>query len=74
MVSKYNYCKNGGNISIKIITEFEGHHFIVSLDKESTNIPPGTYLYDIQLNLADGRVDTIILPTKFTVLGGVTLD
>ena len=23
MVSKYNYCKNGGNISIKIITEFE---------------------------------------------------
>lgn len=23
MVSRYNYCKNGGNISIKIITEFE---------------------------------------------------
>lgn len=58
----------------KVITEFNVHHFIIHLDKESTNIPVGTYLYDIQLNLADGRVDTIVLPTKFTVLGGVTLD
>ena len=58
----------------KIITEFDEHHFTVYLDKKATNIPVGDYLYDIQLNLADGRVDTIILPTKFSVLGGVTLD
>ena len=58
----------------KVITTFEDSHFIVYLDKESTNIPVGSYLYDIQLSLADDRVDTIIAPTKFSILGGVTID
>ena len=31
-----------------------------------------TYLYDIQINTADGRVDTIVGPAKFKVIGGIT--
>ena len=32
----------------------------------------GTYVYDIQLNLVDGRIDTIVGPSQFTVQQGVT--
>jgi len=32
---------------------------------------PGTYYYDIQVNTADGRVDTVLGPAKFKILGGV---
>lgn len=39
---------------------------------EDTNLEVGTYLYDVQCNLIDGRVDTVITPAKFQVLGGVT--
>ncbi len=58
----------------KVITDFDKNTFKVFLDKNDTDITVGTYLYDIQLNLNDGRVDTVILPTKFTILGGVTID
>ena len=37
-----------------------------------SNLEPGTYWYDIQLNLADGRVDTVVGPAKFKIRGGVT--
>ena len=40
--------------------------------KEDTNLAVGTYLYDVQCNLADGRIDTVISPAKFQVLGGIT--
>ena len=43
-----------------------------SSDKEDTNIKAGNYIYDIQVSLQDGRVDTIVLPSKFEVLEGVT--
>lgn len=39
---------------------------------DDTNLDTGTYLYDVQCNLADGRVDTVITPAKFTILGGIT--
>ena len=39
---------------------------------EDTNLAIGLYLYDVQCNLADGRVDTVITASKFQVLGGIT--
>lgn len=45
---------------------------VVELSKKDTDIEAKAYLYDIQLSLIDGRVDTVVLPNKFIVLGGVT--
>ena len=58
----------------KVITSFEGNQARVFLCKEDTNIEVGEYLYDVQCSLSNGIVDTIILPTKFEVIGGVTHD
>ena len=38
-----------------------------TLDKDA-----GSYYYDVQVNLADGRVDTIIGPSKLVINKGVT--
>lgn len=57
----------------KKITEFNPDGTAtIRLTSEDTNLPIGTYLYDIQINAADGRVDTVIGPAKFKVVGGVT--
>ena len=45
---------------------------IITLTSEHTNLDVGTYKYDIQLDLRDGRRDTVIGPAKFKVIGGVT--
>ena len=58
----------------KIVTKFDGNTAKVILCKEDTNIPAGIYLYDVQCSLINGIVDTVVLPTKFEVLGGVTHD
>ena len=42
------------------------------LTSAMTDIEVGQYVYDVQINTKDGRVDTIIGPSKFKVLGGVT--
>lgn len=42
------------------------------LNSKDTARLAGSFIYDIQLNLADGRVDTIIGPATFTVIKGVT--
>lgn len=55
----------------KEITEFVDHMALVHLTSEDTDIQVGTYYYDIEVNTADGRVDTVIRPNKFKVLGGV---
>lgn len=55
----------------KVITEFTNHTAIVNLTTTDTNIAPGIYYYDVEVNTADGRVDTVIGPAKFKVLGGV---
>lgn len=44
----------------------------IFITSEDSNIEEGKYLYDIQINTADGRVDTIVGPAKFVVKGGVT--
>lgn len=41
---------------------------ILSLDpKDTKNLPFGKYVYDIELTLADGSVDTIITASPFTI-------
>ena len=56
----------------KIYEEFQDHQLLIHLTQEDTNLPVGTYLYDIQIDTADGRTDTVIGPAKFQVKGGVT--
>lgn len=55
----------------KAISTFTDHQALISLSSADTDLTPGTYYYDIQVNAADGRVDTVIGPAKFKVLGGV---
>lgn len=56
----------------KEITEFVNNKAVIQLSTTDTDIPVGNYYYDVQINTADGRVDTVIGPFKFKVLGGVT--
>lgn len=56
----------------KVITTFDDGIAVINLMTGDTNLEIGTYKYDIQLDLADGRRDTIIGPAKFKVIGGVT--
>ena len=56
----------------KIVNSFQDHKALIQLSSADTDIPVGKYYYDIQVNTADGRVDTIVGPYKFKVLGGVT--
>ena len=56
----------------KRITEFSDHKALIHLTPTDTDIAPSDYYYDIQINTADGRVDTVIGPAKFKVVGGVS--
>ena len=58
----------------KVITEFneDGTCTINLLSSDTRDMELGEYLYDVQVNLLDGRVDTFIGPKKFKLLGGVT--
>lgn len=56
----------------KRITQFQDHSALVRLGVEDTDLEPGEYLYDIQVNTADGRVDTVLGPAKFKITGGIT--
>lgn len=56
----------------KVITEFPLHKAIIHIGSADSDLEPGTYLYDIQLNAADGRVDTVVGPAKFKIKGGIT--
>lgn len=56
-----------------VVTNFtEEGGAIINLSSLNTDLDIDTYKYDIQLDLADGRRDTIIGPAKFKVIGGVT--
>lgn len=56
----------------KTITEFPEGKVIIELTPEDTDVEPGNYKYDVQLNYNDGRVDTVLGPSKFIFKGGVT--
>lgn len=55
----------------KVITTFDDHKAVVRLTTTDTDIPVGSYYYDVEVDTADGRVDTIMGPSKFKVVGGV---
>ena len=63
--------KDNNYIINKEITNFDGNKAIISLDSNDTRISKGKYWYDIQCNLADGRVDTVINKERFIVLEDV---
>lgn len=56
----------------KELTEFEGGRARIQLSSDETDLPKGSYYYDIQVETGDGRVDTVVGPAKFKVLEGVT--
>ena len=55
----------------KMIDTFIDNKAVIHLTTQDTNIPVGNYYYDIEVNTADGRVDTVAGPSKFKILGGV---
>lgn len=55
----------------KKITDFTDGKAIIRLSPKETNLKVGDYYYDIEVDTADGRVDTVIGPCKFKVMGGV---
>lgn len=56
----------------KELTEFEGGRARIQLSSDDTDLPKGSYYYDIQVETGDGRIDTVVGPAKFKVLEGVT--
>jgi len=67
--------KQAGNTAIvlqKVISSFTDGMAKIELTADDTDIEARSYIYDIQCNLADGRVDTVIGPACFKVLEGVT--
>ena len=56
----------------KVITSFVDGVATITLDSIDNNIEIKNYLYDIQIDLASGVIDTIIGPAHFIVEGGVT--
>lgn len=55
----------------KIITSFTEHQALIMLSSRDTDLQPGDYWYDVEVDTADGRVDTVLGPAKFKVMGGV---
>ena len=55
-----------------VVEDFLDGTATFAITSENSNLEVGTYYYDIQVNTRDGRVDTIVGPAKFKVIGGVT--
>lgn len=54
-----------------VVKEFINNKAVFHLTAQNTNLAPGDYYYDVQVNTADGRVDTVLGPAKFKITGGV---
>lgn len=55
----------------KEIKTFTDNKAVVRLTSTDTDLPIGNYYYDVQVNTADGRIDTVLGPAKFKIMGGV---
>ena len=57
----------------KTVTDFdeEGCAHIFIEGEDTLNLEPGVYLYEIQVNTKDGRIDTVVNATKLTILEGI---
>ena len=67
-----NRCFSASFLSSETLFHFSSYTATFELTSDDTNLEPGTYYYDIQLNGADGSIDTVSGPGKFKVVGGVT--
>lgn len=54
-----------------VVSEFVNNKAVIHLTSKDTDLAPGSYYYDVQVNTADGRVDTVLGPAKFKIAGGV---
>lgn len=68
--------KDSDYILQKKSTDFneDGIARIVLAAEDTRDLPPYKYLYDIQVNFANGDVKTIVGPNRFTLNAGVTHD
>ena len=66
--------KDSQYVILKVVDVLEENTARVYLTTEDTNIEPGIYVYDIQVSLTNGIVDTVVLPSKFEILEGVTCE
>ena len=64
--------KDVGIVFQKVVTDFSENKAKFKLEYEDTNLEQGKYYYDIQCSLADGRIDTVITPSVFFVMEGIT--
>ena len=57
----------------KTVTDFdeEGCAHIFIEGEDTLDLEPGVYLYEIQVNTKDGRIDTVVNATKLTILEGI---
>ena len=53
------------------VSEFVDNKAVFHLSATDTDLAPGSYYYDVQVNTADGRIDTVLGPAKFKIAGGV---
>ena len=55
---------------MKTVTEFteNGTAMIVLLEEDTMNLVAADYLYEIEVRLADGTIDTIITATQFKLI------
>lgn len=62
-----------GLIIEKVITEFEedGSALIFLDGPDTVDLPPGNYLYEVQVKTADGRIDTVITTTRLVIMEGI---
>lgn len=56
----------------KRITTFPENKINIALSAADTDVPVGTYYYDVQVNYADGEVDTVLGPARIQFKGGAT--
>lgn len=57
----------------KVITKFErdGSAVIFLEALDTLDLPPGNYLYEIQVKTNDGRIDTVIPTTRLVIMEGI---
>ena len=55
---------------LKVITEFteNGTALIVLGEEDTMNLDASSYLYEIEVRLSDGTIDTVITATQFTLI------
>lgn len=56
----------------KVVTEFVEGKAIIALEEGDTTINAGDYVYEIEVRLANGTVDTVIQATKFKVIADLS--